>query len=58
MSVVGDSEAVARDLSAVLSRHGLVVDFLVECDTGNERTGVQVGVTGGHVFCQARDVAL
>jgi D-serine deaminase-like pyridoxal phosphate-dependent protein len=41
ISVVGDSEAVARGLSAVLSRHGLVVDFLVECDTGNERTGVQ-----------------
>ena len=58
MSVVGDSEAVPRGLYAVLSAGWLAVDFLVECDTGNERTGVQVGVTGGHVFCQARDVAL
>ena len=41
MSVVGDSAAVATGLSTVLAKHGLVVDFLVECDTGNERTGVQ-----------------
>jgi D-serine deaminase-like pyridoxal phosphate-dependent protein len=58
VSVVGDSETVPRGLYAVSSQRGLAVDFLVECDTGNERTGVQVGVTGGHVFCQARDVAL
>ena len=41
VSVVGDSVAVADGLAAVLSRHGLEVDFLVECDTGNGRTGVQ-----------------
>ncbi len=37
---VGDSEVVARSLSETLSRHGLTVDFLVECDTGFRRTGV------------------
>jgi D-serine deaminase-like pyridoxal phosphate-dependent protein len=41
MSVVGDSEVVARGLSEVLDREGLEVDFLVECDTGFGRTGVQ-----------------
>jgi D-serine deaminase-like pyridoxal phosphate-dependent protein len=41
VSVVGDSPAVAEGLSAVLSRDGSEVDFLVECDTGFERTGVQ-----------------
>ena len=41
VSVVGDSATVASGLSTVLARHGLEVDFLVECDTGNERTGVQ-----------------
>lgn len=41
VSVAGDSAAVANGLSVVLAKHGLEVDFLVECDTGNERTGVQ-----------------
>lgn len=41
VSVVGDSEAVARGLSAVLEREGAEVAFLVECDTGFNRTGVQ-----------------
>jgi D-serine deaminase-like pyridoxal phosphate-dependent protein len=41
MSVVGDSEVVARGLSDVLAGEGLEVDFLVECDTGFGRTGVQ-----------------
>jgi D-serine deaminase-like pyridoxal phosphate-dependent protein len=41
MSVVGDSSAVAEGLSTVLARHGVEVDFLVECDTGLGRTGVQ-----------------
>src|SRR5215472_3097219 len=41
MSVAADSPRVARDLSGVLSREGLSVDFLVECDTGLGRTGVQ-----------------
>ncbi len=41
MSVVGDSAVVARGLSEGLSRAGLEVAFLVECDTGFGRTGVQ-----------------
>jgi D-serine deaminase-like pyridoxal phosphate-dependent protein len=41
MTVVGDSAAVALGLAPVLARHGLEVDFLVECDTGLGRTGVQ-----------------
>jgi D-serine deaminase-like pyridoxal phosphate-dependent protein len=41
MSVVGDSSAVAESLAGVLAARGLEVDFLVECDTGFGRTGVQ-----------------
>jgi D-serine deaminase-like pyridoxal phosphate-dependent protein len=41
MTVVGDSAVVAEGLSAVLARRGVEVDFLVECDTGLGRTGVQ-----------------
>jgi D-serine deaminase-like pyridoxal phosphate-dependent protein len=41
MTVVGDSAVVAEGLSAVLAREGVEVDFLVECDTGLGRTGVQ-----------------
>lgn len=41
MSVVCDSEIVARGLSKALHREGLQVDLLVECDTGFGRTGVQ-----------------
>ena len=41
MSVVGDSAAAAAPLADTLARHGLEVDFLVECDTGFGRTGVQ-----------------
>jgi D-serine deaminase-like pyridoxal phosphate-dependent protein len=41
VSVAGDSAAVAGGLAPMLARHGLEVDFLVECDTGNARTGVQ-----------------
>ena len=41
MSVVGDSVAVAEGLSDVLAARGVTVDFLVECDTGFGRTGVQ-----------------
>jgi D-serine deaminase-like pyridoxal phosphate-dependent protein len=41
MSVVGDSAAVAEGLSEVLGERGAQVDFLVECDTGLGRTGVQ-----------------
>jgi D-serine deaminase-like pyridoxal phosphate-dependent protein len=41
MSVVGDSNAVAEGLSQVLGAGDVSVDFLVECDTGFGRTGVQ-----------------
>ena len=41
MTVVGDSAEVALGLAPVLARHVLEVDFLVECDTGLGRTGVQ-----------------
>src|SRR5438128_7609243 len=41
VGVVGDCAAVAEGLAPVLARQGLEVDFLVECDTGFERTGVQ-----------------
>jgi D-serine deaminase-like pyridoxal phosphate-dependent protein len=41
MSVVGDSAIVAEGLSEVLAERGVTVDFLVECDTGFGRTGVQ-----------------
>jgi D-serine deaminase-like pyridoxal phosphate-dependent protein len=41
MTVVGDSAAVAEGLPTVLARQGVEVDFLVECDTGLGRTGVQ-----------------
>ncbi|HEY3182720.1 MAG TPA: alanine racemase [Gaiellaceae bacterium] len=40
-SVVGDSAVVAEGLAGVLARQGREVDFLVECDTGFGRTGVQ-----------------
>jgi D-serine deaminase-like pyridoxal phosphate-dependent protein len=41
VSVVGDSAAVAEGLSEVLAERGAQVGFLVECDTGLGRTGVQ-----------------
>jgi len=41
MAAVGDSEVVARGLSAALDAVGASADFLVECDTGFGRTGVQ-----------------
>jgi D-serine deaminase-like pyridoxal phosphate-dependent protein len=41
MAVVGDSAAVAEGLAAVLAPAGVEVDFLVDCDTGLARTGVQ-----------------
>jgi D-serine deaminase-like pyridoxal phosphate-dependent protein len=39
--VVLDNDVVARDLSDAGMRHGLDVRFLVECDTGFGRNGVQ-----------------
>jgi D-serine deaminase-like pyridoxal phosphate-dependent protein len=41
LTVVLDNEVVARDLSEAAVRHGSDVRFLVECDTGFARTGVQ-----------------
>src|SRR5262245_5259895 len=41
LTVVLDNEVVARELSEAGVRHGLDVRFLVECDTGFGRTGVQ-----------------
>jgi D-serine deaminase-like pyridoxal phosphate-dependent protein len=41
MAAVGDSELVARGLSAALAEAGAEAAFLVECDTGYGRTGVQ-----------------
>ncbi len=41
LAVVADSEAVLRGIDAAATRHGLVVPFLIECDTGFGRNGVQ-----------------
>jgi len=41
LAVVLDNEVVARELSSAGARHGVDVRFLVECDTGFGRTGVQ-----------------
>ena len=41
LAVVLDNEVVARGLSEAGARHGVDVPFLVECDTGFGRTGVQ-----------------
>jgi D-serine deaminase-like pyridoxal phosphate-dependent protein len=41
VAVVGDSPAVAQGLSPALAAAGVEVGFLVEVDTGFERTGVQ-----------------
>jgi D-serine deaminase-like pyridoxal phosphate-dependent protein len=41
LAVVLDNEVVARGLSEAAVRHGREVPFLVECDTGFGRTGVQ-----------------
>ncbi len=41
LAVVLDNEVVARELSEAGAAHGRDVRFLVECDTGFGRTGVQ-----------------
>jgi D-serine deaminase-like pyridoxal phosphate-dependent protein len=51
LAVVLDNEVVARELSAGAARHGVDVSFLVECDTGFGRTGVQ---TPDDAFALAR----
>jgi D-serine deaminase-like pyridoxal phosphate-dependent protein len=41
LTVVVDNEVVARGLSEAGARHGVDVRFLIECDTGFGRNGVQ-----------------
>ena len=41
LTVVFDNEVVARELSAAAVRHRVDLEFLIECDTGFRRTGVQ-----------------
>ena len=41
MAVVLDNETVARGLSEAGKRHGVDIRFLIECDTGFARNGVQ-----------------
>jgi D-serine deaminase-like pyridoxal phosphate-dependent protein len=41
LTVVFDNEIVARGISETAKRHGATVRFLVECDTGFGRNGVQ-----------------
>jgi D-serine deaminase-like pyridoxal phosphate-dependent protein len=41
LSVALDNETVARGLSDAAARHRVDLSFLVECDTGFRRTGVQ-----------------
>jgi D-serine deaminase-like pyridoxal phosphate-dependent protein len=41
MAVVLDNETVARGLSDAARRHGVDIRFLIECDTGFGRNGVQ-----------------
>ena len=51
LAVVFDNEVVARELSAAAARHHADLEFLVECDTGFRRTGVQ---TPDEAFALAR----
>ncbi|MGH7366845.1 MAG: alanine racemase [Candidatus Rokuibacteriota bacterium] len=51
LAVVFDNEVVARELSAAAARHQADLPFLVECDTGFRRTGVQ---TPDEAFALAR----
>jgi D-serine deaminase-like pyridoxal phosphate-dependent protein len=41
LAVAADSPVVARAISAAAAEHGVTIEFLVECDTGLARTGVQ-----------------
>jgi D-serine deaminase-like pyridoxal phosphate-dependent protein len=41
LAVVLDNETVARGLSEAGKRHGVDIPFLIECDTGYARNGVQ-----------------
>lgn len=54
ITVALDNEVVARELSQAGVRHGTDVQFLVECDTGFGRTGVQ---TPDAAFDLAREAA-
>jgi D-serine deaminase-like pyridoxal phosphate-dependent protein len=41
LSVTADSGVIVRGYSEAMARAGLVLDVLVECDTGGQRCGVQ-----------------
>jgi D-serine deaminase-like pyridoxal phosphate-dependent protein len=41
LTVTLDNEVVARGLSEAAARHGVDLPFLIDCDTGFARTGVQ-----------------
>jgi D-serine deaminase-like pyridoxal phosphate-dependent protein len=41
ISVAADSAQIARGIAGAMAESGQVIDFLVECDTGLGRTGVQ-----------------
>ena len=51
LAVVLDNDVVAQALSDAAARHGVDLQFLVECDTGFGRTGVQ---TPDEAFALAR----
>jgi len=51
LAVVLDNDVVAQALSDAAARHGVDLHFLVECDTGFGRTGVQ---TPDEAFALAR----
>jgi D-serine deaminase-like pyridoxal phosphate-dependent protein len=53
LTVVLDNEVVARGLSEAGVRHGVDVRFLVECDTGFGRTGVQTPEAAFDLACLA-----
>ena len=54
LAVVGDSEQLARTLSDALRREGSELRFLVECDTGFRRTGVQSPSRQSSWHCSSR----
>ena len=56
LAVVLDNEVVARGLSRAAVRHGADVRFLVECDTGFGRNGVQTPGAALELARQAMDM--
>jgi D-serine deaminase-like pyridoxal phosphate-dependent protein len=53
LTVALDNEIVARELSAAAVAHGQDVRFVVECDTGFGRTGVQTPEAAFDLACVA-----